>query len=165
MKKTRSKNSRDTVPLKVVGNEKLGGLKFLQLLGIGLGPWRSISIFILNMPFANTKRISVSALSSKIGDLFAIRRCGSNKIFLLTTRQFICAPNVRSVKREAARIGKKSARSNMVITGAPILIRIAICAGRLQGAGMFCPSYFICGQNRSFLFITLRYIDATKLYA
>ncbi len=52
--------------LKVVGNEKLGGLKFLQLLGIGLGPWRSISIFILNMPFANTKRISVSGLSSKM---------------------------------------------------------------------------------------------------
>jgi hypothetical protein len=50
--------------LKVVGNEKLGGLKFLQLLGIGLGLWRSISIFILNMPFANIKRISVSALSS-----------------------------------------------------------------------------------------------------
>ncbi len=50
--------------LKVVGNEKLGGLKFLQLLGIGLGPWRLIFIFILNMPFANTKRISVSGLSS-----------------------------------------------------------------------------------------------------
>ncbi len=28
------------VSLKVVGNEKLGGLRFLQLLGIGLGPWR-----------------------------------------------------------------------------------------------------------------------------
>ncbi len=52
--------------LKVVGNEKLGGLKFLQLLGIGLGPWRSISIFILNMPFANTKRISVSGLSNNM---------------------------------------------------------------------------------------------------
>jgi hypothetical protein len=25
--------------LKVVGNEKLGGLRFLQLLGIVLGPW------------------------------------------------------------------------------------------------------------------------------
>jgi hypothetical protein len=50
--------------LKVVGNEKLGGLKFLQLLGIRLGP--SISIFISNMPFANTKGISVSGLSSKM---------------------------------------------------------------------------------------------------
>ena len=54
------------VLLKVVGNEKLGGLKFLQLLGIGLGPWRSISILILNVPFANTKRISVSGLSSNM---------------------------------------------------------------------------------------------------
>jgi hypothetical protein len=52
--------------LKVDGNEKLGGLRFLQLLGIGLGPWRSMSIFILNMPFANAKHISVSALSSKM---------------------------------------------------------------------------------------------------
>ncbi len=54
------------IPLKVVGNEKLGGLKFLQLLGIDLGPWRSMSIFILNVPFAIEKRISVSALSSKM---------------------------------------------------------------------------------------------------
>ncbi len=52
--------------LKVVGNEKLGGLRFLQLLGIGLGPWRLMSILILNMPFANAKPISVSALSSKM---------------------------------------------------------------------------------------------------
>jgi hypothetical protein len=56
--------------LKVVGNEKLGGFKFLQLLGIDLGPWRSMSIFILNMPFANAKRISVSALSSKMNRRF-----------------------------------------------------------------------------------------------
>jgi hypothetical protein len=63
--KSQSQSCR-TAPLKVVGNEKLGGLKFLQLLGIGLGLWRSISFFILNMPFANTKRISASALSSKI---------------------------------------------------------------------------------------------------
>jgi hypothetical protein len=52
--------------LKVVGNEKLGGLKFLQLLGIDLGPWRSMSIFILNVPFSIEKRISISALSSKM---------------------------------------------------------------------------------------------------
>ncbi len=51
--------------LKVDGNEKLGGLRFLQLLGLGLEP-RSMSIFILNMLFANAKRISVSALSSKM---------------------------------------------------------------------------------------------------
>jgi hypothetical protein len=37
-----------------------------QLLGISLGPWRSMSIFILNVPFAIEKRISVSALSSKM---------------------------------------------------------------------------------------------------
>ena len=50
--------------LKVDGNEKYGELRFLQLLGISLGPWRSMSIFILNVPFAIEKRIS--ALSSKM---------------------------------------------------------------------------------------------------
>jgi hypothetical protein len=53
-------------PLKVDGNEKLVGLRFLQLLGIGLGLWRSMSIFILNIPFANAKLISVSAHSSEM---------------------------------------------------------------------------------------------------
>jgi hypothetical protein len=56
--------------LKVDGNEKLGGLRFLQLLGIGLGPWRSITIFILNVPFAIEKHISFSALSSKLNRRF-----------------------------------------------------------------------------------------------
>jgi hypothetical protein len=56
--------------LKVVGNEKYGGLRFLQLLGISLGPWRSMSIFVLNMPFAIEKRISFSALSSKMNRRF-----------------------------------------------------------------------------------------------
>ncbi len=59
-------STRILILLKVDGNEKLGGLKFLQLLGIGLGPWRSISILILNMPFANKKCITVSGLSSNM---------------------------------------------------------------------------------------------------
>ncbi len=49
--------------LKVDGNE--GGLRFLQLLGIGLGQWRSMSSFILKVPFAIAKHISFSAFSSK----------------------------------------------------------------------------------------------------
>jgi hypothetical protein len=49
-----------------------------------------------------------------IGDLFDKKGCGSNKIFLLITRQFICAPNVRSEKRDAVQTRKKSAISNMV---------------------------------------------------
>ncbi len=61
--------SRDPVPL-VDGNEKLGGLRFSQLLGISLGPWRSMFIFGLNMPFAIEKRISFSALSSKMDRRF-----------------------------------------------------------------------------------------------
>jgi hypothetical protein len=56
--------------LKVDGNEKLGGLRFLQLLGISLGLWRSMSIYVLNMPFAIEKHISFSALSSKVNRRF-----------------------------------------------------------------------------------------------
>jgi hypothetical protein len=37
-----------------------------------------------------------------------------HKTFLLLTRQFICAPNVRSAKRDAARTRKKSTSSNLV---------------------------------------------------
>jgi hypothetical protein len=51
MKKTRSEKSRDTVPLKVGGNEKQCGLGRRQMLGNGLGPWRSRFIFNLNMQF------------------------------------------------------------------------------------------------------------------
>ncbi len=73
-----------------------------------------MSIYALNLPFANKKRISFSALSSKMNRrLFDKKRCGSNKTFLLTTRQFICAPNVRSIKRDAARTRKKSASSKL----------------------------------------------------
>jgi hypothetical protein len=46
--------------------------------------------------------------------LFDKKRCRSNSTFLLITRQFICAPNVRSVKSDAARTRKKSADSNLV---------------------------------------------------
>jgi hypothetical protein len=42
----------DEALIEVVGNEKKGGLIFLQLLGISLGPWRSMSFLILNVPFA-----------------------------------------------------------------------------------------------------------------
>ncbi len=74
-----------------------------------------MSIFVLNMPFAIEKHISLSAPSSKMNRRFVWqKRCGSNKIFLLIMRQFICAPNVRSVKRDAAPTRKKSARSNLV---------------------------------------------------
>jgi hypothetical protein len=43
-----------------------------------------------------------------IGDYFDNKRYGANKTILLTTRQFICAPNHGSVKRDAARTRKKN---------------------------------------------------------
>jgi hypothetical protein len=40
-----------TVVLKVGGNEKNGGPGRRQMLGNGLGPWRSMLIYNLNMQF------------------------------------------------------------------------------------------------------------------
>jgi hypothetical protein len=40
-----------TIPLKVVGNEKNGGSGRSQMLGYGIGPWRSMFIYNLNMQF------------------------------------------------------------------------------------------------------------------
>jgi hypothetical protein len=67
-----------------------------------------MSIFILNMPIAIEKYISVSALSSKIvGDYFDNRGCGANNTAIVTKRQFIYAPNLWSVKRDGGRTRKK----------------------------------------------------------
>jgi hypothetical protein len=54
--------------------------------------------YVLPFPFVPSKFI---------GDYFGNKRYGANKTLLLTTRQFICAPNHRSVKRDAAQTSKK----------------------------------------------------------
>ncbi len=101
--------------LKVVGNEKKGGLRFLQWLGTSLGPWRSMSIFILNLPFGIEKCISVSACSSKMNMWFVWQKAMRCKQDLSTYNASIyCAQNVRSVKRDAVRTRKKSANTNIV---------------------------------------------------
>ncbi len=43
--------SKDPGPLKVVGNEKNWGSGRSQMLGYGVGPWRSMFIYNLNMQF------------------------------------------------------------------------------------------------------------------
>jgi hypothetical protein len=52
--------------VKVVGNENQGGLGRRQMLGNGLGPWRSRLICHLNMQLSFKNHISVSACNSKI---------------------------------------------------------------------------------------------------
>jgi hypothetical protein len=107
-----------------------------------------MSIFIMNLLFAIDKRISFSALSSKTN-----RRCGSNKTFLLTTRQFFCAPNVRSVKRDVARTRKKSGNSNLVHNLRSEFdphrhLRRKASVRKYNAAGIISPN-FIRGQIRS----------------
>ncbi len=123
-------------------------------MGISLGPWRSMSVFILNVLFAIEKRISFSALSSKMNRRFVFQKAMRIKQDLPTysiTRQFICAPNVRSVKRDAARTRKNPRGWICFIICAPNLIRIAICAGRLRCANIMAHgwsySILICGRT------------------
>ncbi len=52
--------------LKVGGNEKQWGSGRSQMLGNGLGPWRSRIIYNLNTQLLNKNHISFSALSSKM---------------------------------------------------------------------------------------------------
>jgi hypothetical protein len=66
---------------------------------------------VATVPFAIKKCISVSAPSSKMNRRLVWQK--AKKTFLLMMRQFICVPNVRSVKRDAARTRKKSATSNL----------------------------------------------------
>jgi hypothetical protein len=52
--------------LKVGGNEKQWGSGRSQMLGNGLGPWRSRFIYNFNTQLLNKNHISVSALTSKM---------------------------------------------------------------------------------------------------
>ncbi len=95
--------------------------------------------FFFNIPFAIQKCISVSALSSYFrfsssNDYFDNKQFGSNKIFLLKTRQFVCAPNLRSVKSDAARTKK----IRWVHDHAVISVRIAIDAGNFDASLHHC---------------------------
>jgi hypothetical protein len=88
----------------------------------------------------HNERISVSALSCKMNRrlVHGKKRCGSNKTFLLITRQFICAPNVRSVKRDATRTRKKSEISYLYsIRASPFAQETSM--RQYNGAGMISP--------------------------
>jgi hypothetical protein len=72
---------------------------------------QSMSIFILKMPFAIKNLFSFPLSPAKlISDYFDIKKCGSNKTFLLTTHQFICAPNLWSVEEMQPKQEKNGSR-------------------------------------------------------
>ncbi len=70
-----------------------------------------------------------SVTAKLIGDYFDNKRCWSNKTCLLIKRQFICAPNLRGVKRDAARTRKKYA-------GSWFTLRIRSASPLTQGTSM-----------------------------
>ncbi len=97
------KMSHTTVPLKVVGNEKGRGpgdgkrLQYVSDRGDqGLFKvwtctfWEKL---LFPFPLVTAKLIS---------DYFDNKRCSSNKILILITRQFICTPDLRTMKSDAA---------------------------------------------------------------
>jgi hypothetical protein len=89
------------------------------------------------MLFAIAKRISVSALSSKMNRRLVSQKAMRIKhmTFLLITRQLICAPNVRRVKGDAARTRKKI-RKFMI--HAANSVRIAIDARNFDVSLLHC---------------------------
>jgi hypothetical protein len=79
-------------------------------------------------------------------------------------RQFICAPNVRSVKSDAARTRKKSARSNLVHNLRGEFdphrhLRGKASVRQFNGAEMILL-YSNLLAEQAFLFIKQEYIDA-----
>ncbi len=88
------------------------------------------------------------------------KRCGSNMTFLLITRQLICAPNVRSVKGDAARTRKKICK---FMIHAENSVRIAIDAVNFDASlvKLFCTAslnvkviaYSFCLRERKYDFI------------
>jgi hypothetical protein len=70
--------------------------------------------------------------------LFDKKRCGSNKTFLLIMRQFICAPNVRSVKRVTAEQEKNPRVQIWIIICATNFVCIAIGAENFDAPLLNC---------------------------
>ena len=67
-------------------------------------------------------------------------------------RQFICAPNVRSVKRDAARTRKKSANSNLVHNLRGEFdphrhLRRKASVRQYNGAGMISPQFNLRAEH------------------
>ncbi len=82
--------------LKVGGNEKQWGSGRSQMLGNGLGPWRSRFIYNLNTQLLNKNHISFSALSSKMNK--RLLWCGSNNLgraHRSSLRQWRCGQNLQ----------------------------------------------------------------------
>ena len=125
-----------------------------------MGPLRSMSIFILNVPFDNEKCISVSACSSKMNRRFVCQKAMRYKEDLTTYNASIyLRTECCSVKRDAVKTNKNPRIQIWLIICAATLLRIATCAGRLRYANLMAQRW----SHRNL--ITRKYIDAPKFYA
>ncbi len=139
-------------------------------MGISLGLWRSMSIIILNVPFAIEKRISFSALSSKMSRRFVWQKAMRNKQDLPTYNAPIyLRTECSELKRDGAQTRKKSASSNLVHNLRSEFDphrhwRRKASVRQYNGAAMI-STWFNLWAEQVFIFITREYIDAPKFCA
>ncbi len=112
------------------------GQDFSQLLGISLGQWQSMSIFILNVPFAIEKRIFFSALSSKMHRRFVWQKAMRSKQDLPTYNASIYLHTECSERKKRRGPNKKKIRGFMI--HAANSVRIAIDAGNFDASLRNC---------------------------
>ena len=92
---------------------------------------------------------SYKMLDYTFNPFISIKRCRSNMTFLLITRQFICAPNLSSVKGDGART--KKIRQSMIHTAN--LVRIAIDTANFDSS--LCHCVIVCTSSHHHLLIVL----------
>ncbi len=126
-----------------------------MLLGISLGPWRSMFIFVLNMLFANEKHISISALSSKMNRRLVWQKAMQIKQDLPTYNASINLHTECSEHEKRCSLNKKSQQfQNCSIICAANSIRIAIDAGNFDASLLHCLHHISsCQSNRLFILL------------
>jgi hypothetical protein len=137
-------------PLKVGGNEKRWGSGRSQMLGNGLGPWRSRFMYNLNTQLLNKYHISFSALSSKMNRRFVWQKALRTKQDLPTYNVPIFLRTEGSERKKWRGPNKKKIRE--VKSGSKFALRIWSAS---PFAGRTGPSYthsLLCLYKNSLLF-------------
>ncbi len=123
-----------------------------------------MSIFILNVPFAIDKRISFSALSSKMNRRFVWQKAMRNKQDLSTYNASIYLRTESSERKKRRGPNKKKIREFNCNFAPHRHLRRKALVRQYYGATMISP-WFNLRAEQVFIFITRKYIDAPKFCA
>jgi hypothetical protein len=100
-----------SIPLKVDSDEKLGGSGRRQMSGNGLGPWRSIFMYILNLSFCVEKQFPFPLSTAELLGEYCYNRKQEVNMFM-SVITYKLAHRLLFVKRLCeANLLKKSAKS------------------------------------------------------